>query len=378
MTDTSPLHQIFLRDIRHDGPLSLADYMTRSLLDPKYGYYQRDQVFGCKGDFITAPEISQMFGEMLGLALLERWQNAGCPYPVRLIELGPGRGTLMADMIRVMQRDEKFSASIHFIEASHSRKAEQKTVLPDSHHHMFLEDVPKGFSLIVANEFFDALPIRQFQFDKGLWRERVVGEQDGTLVLGLADPVALPQNAMIPTLPTIPSQNILKDNLVTAIADGQAINQGAVIEISDASLEYAALIARRLQSDQGFALMVDYGYLAPRFGSSFQAVKDHKFVNPFEAPGLADLTAHVNFAALKRAFEQQNIFAFGPLTQGDYLMALGIGQRALQLSQKADAEKQSEILESLKRLTAPEGMGTLFKVMAVSSAKETPPGFEQV
>ena len=353
-TAAAPLETAIKDLIAANGPISIADYMGLALMHPVHGYYNRKTVFGAKGDFVTAPEISQMFGEMLGLALLERWQQAGRPTPVRVVEFGPGRGTLMADMVRAFKADPSFTPSLHFIEASHARRDEQSWSVPEATAHEDLSDVPEGFTLIAANEFFDALPIRQFQFDGGRWRERLVGLNGDALALGLGPSAALPDFADLPVV--------------------EALQKDRVLEVAEASMMQARAMGQRLGAHGGAALIIDYGYDQPKYGTSFQAVKAHQMVDPLQAAGTADLTSHVCFSALKKAFGK--VRCHGPVGQGGYLMALGIGQRAVQLSKAAAPERQFDILAALKRLTAPDEMGTLFKVMMASTLQGTPPGFE--
>ena len=353
MIDQPSLHDQIVGLIQTNGPISLSDYMGLALMHPTAGYYNRKSVFGTKGDFITAPEISQMFGEILGLALLERWQHAGRPDPVRLIELGPGRGTLMADMVRAMGTDPAFRPTIHFVEAAHARETEQRSKGLKASHHESLSEVPAGYSLVMANEFFDALPIRQFQYDKGHWRERLVGLNEDDLAIGLGPTGPLPSAALLPAV--------------------QPPRHNDVLEVLEAAQVQAKLLGDRLETEGGIALIIDYGYDGVKFGSTFQAVKSHQMVDPFREAGQADLTAHVCFSQLKYALGE--MVCFGPVGQGEYLMTLGIGQRALQLSKAAGPEHQFDLLNALKRLTAPEEMGDLFKVMMVSSSPDTPPGF---
>ena len=354
VTEDSPLEKQIKELIVANGPISLADYMGLALMHPVHGYYNRDHVFGARGDFVTAPEISQMFGEIIGLALLERWQHAGKPAPVRLVEYGPGRGTLMADMVKAFKADPSFAPTIHFIEASDARKGEQQDRFKDATWHSDVNDVPDGFTLIVANEFFDALPIRQFQFDGRRWRERMIGLNGDQLAIGLGAESPLPACTMLPA--------------------GQVLNRDVVIEVAEAGYMRARAMGDRLKQQGGAALIIDYGYDSPRYGVSFQAVKNHTTVDPLKASGTADLTSHVCFSALKDAMPGLN--AFGPAGQGGYLMVLGIGQRAVQLSKGADPSRQFDLLNALKRLTAPDQMGELFKVMMMTTLSDTPPGFE--
>ncbi len=334
-----------LRRIDAGGPLLLADYMQACLLDPKDGYYMRGEAFGADGDFITAPEVSQMFGEIIGLSLADIWLQMGQPRDVALVELGPGRGTLMADIVRATSRIDGFldAVSIHFVEASPALRQQQKSRVPHAQWRSRLEDIPQGPMLLVANEFFDALPIHQFVKTGETWAEVAVTRDDDTLTF-----------AKVPPGPAF---------LHAPEAERRA-EPGTVVEISPASLNVAATIADRLKDQGGAALIIDYGYTAPPHTPTFQALANHQMVDPLAAPGCADLTAHVDFAALARIFMAAGLKT-GPVEeQGAYLMARGVGARAQALAAKADAAR---VLADLKRLVDPTEMGSLFKVLEVRS-----------
>lgn len=354
---STPLKTILLEQIATSGPITFADYMAQCLMHPEHGYYQKERVFGQDGDFITAPEISQMFGEMLGLWLADRWIKMGKPSPVHLIEFGPGRGTLMADMLRAISPVEGFTdaANIHFIETSRQLRKLQKEQVPNAKWHDSAASLPDGPSLIVANEFFDALPIHQFEKHKGEWLERRVNAEGETFTLVLTPPSA--------KLALIPEK--LKNS-----------PEGSILEVCPAALSITGDIASRISDGGGAALIIDYGYRTSAAGDTFQALMGHAFTDPFAEPGKADITAHVAFDQLNQAAKEKGVATFGPAAQGMFLMALGMGARAQQLSNTMDPIGQQRILSELKRLTASEAMGTLFKVLALQH-QELPeaPGF---
>ncbi|UTW60116.1 SAM-dependent methyltransferase [Kordiimonas sp. SCSIO 12603] len=351
------LKQSLIRRIEATGPITLAEFMAECLMHPQHGYYQKERVFGKDGDFITAPEVSQMFGEIIGLYMADRWYKMGKPQSFHLIEFGPGRGTLMADILRATAPVEGFvdAAEVHFIETSLQLRELQKKKVPHGNWHDTLNTVPEGPSLIIGNEFFDALPIHQYERQNGEWLERRVHVEDGVFQLVVTKPTA--HVALIPE----------------HMKDGP---DGSIAEICPSALSIMGDIALRLNTHGGSALFLDYGYRISSFGDTFQALKNHEYVDPFAEPGAADLTAHVAFDQLHRAATEAHSKAYGSTPQGMFLMALGIGSRAQALASGADAAKQEKILSELKRLTAPDEMGTLFKVLAVQNHElPPPPGF---
>jgi NADH dehydrogenase [ubiquinone] 1 alpha subcomplex assembly factor 7 len=361
------LKQRIVRRIAEQGPLSVAEYMALCLADPGDGYYTRDEPgrdpFGAKGDFVTAPEVSQMFGELLGLWCADAWTRVlDSPKPVELVELGPGRGTLMADALRAAQAAPGFleAARINLVEISPSLKRKQRAALAgrDVRWHDSLDTVPEGPLLLVANEFFDALPLRQFAVTEQGAVERMVGldESGAELRFGLA-PGASPWAKLLPP----------------ALANAP---KGSVVELSPASLALVQAIARRIATRGGAALILDYGPAASAPGDTLQAVRRHRKVGALDEPGEADLTAHVDFAALAAAAEAAGARAFGPVPQGEFLKRLGIERRAQRLSAGADPRRRRDIAAALKRLLAPGEMGTLFKALALAPRdKGTPAGF---
>jgi NADH dehydrogenase [ubiquinone] 1 alpha subcomplex assembly factor 7 len=353
---TTELGRLIARRIALTGPISIADFMAEALGHPRLGYYRRALPVGAAGDFTTAPEISQMFGELIGAWLAERWLAIGAPSPLQLVELGPGRGTLMADALRATRGVPGFHAALrlHLVDTNAPLRAEQQRALgafAPVWHERF-DEVAPGPALIVANEFFDALPVRQFQKTAQGWRERMVGlAPDGKgLVFALA-PGATPFSSYLPD----------------AAEGGQA-------EVSEAGRALAASIGARLTRDGGWALIVDYGYDTGA-GASLQAVRDHHGAGILDRPGETDLSAHVDFAALAAAARAP---AFGPIGQGDFLRRLGILQRAESLKARANEAQRATIDAALVRLIDPGQMGTLFRVLAVGDGRSSlPAGFSE-
>lgn len=351
------------RRIALEGPLTVAQYMADCLSHPRFGYYLTRDPLGAAGDFTTAPEISQMFGELLGLWAADRWQAMGAPDPVILAELGPGRGTLMADALRAAKGVPGFlaAARVHLVETSPVLKDRQRQALTgiDVEWQDDIAALPSGPMILIANEFFDALPIRQFVRDGRGWRERLVGlGDDGGLRFVLS-----PAQAANPLVPTILA----------------AAPEGSTVEVCPSGLAIARSLGRRLAEAPGAALIVDYGPAKSAPGDSLQAVKGHAFADPLADPGEADLTAHVDFQQLAQAALAAGAMPFGPVGQGEFLLALGIGPRAEALKAAADARQQADIESALARLTGDgDGqMGSLFKALALQSpALPAPPGFE--
>ncbi|MDD9990597.1 MAG: SAM-dependent methyltransferase [Rhodospirillales bacterium] len=344
--------------IRRDGPISVAAYMELCLHHPRHGYYCRDRPIGAAGDFVTAPEISQMFGELIGLWCAAVWQNMGQPQRVRLVELGPGRGTLLADALRATRTVPAFRDAIdlHLVESSESLRAEQAALLVDDHPtwHEGFETVPPGPVLVIANEFLDALPIRQFERVGNTWQERVVTLAPRSQALRFAATDSVPVEAGLGCAPP-----------------------GAIVERAPAREAVASALAGRIAAEGGAALIVDYGHEQQGFGDTLQAVKRHNRHDVLDAPGTADLTAHVDFSALAAAARREGAQVFGPVPQGRFLKALGIDTRAARLRQDASADQATEIDAALRRLTGAHGMGELFKALAIAHPTlDAPPGFE--
>ena len=346
-----------LRLIRTQGPISVAQYMAMALTDPEGGYYMTRDPLG--RDFVTAPEVSQIFGELIGLFFVQAWEDRGRPAKFHLVELGPGRGTLMADMLRAAKIRPAFTsaAQITFIEASPVLREVQARTFTDAQvaWRKDLRDVPEDAPVfLIANEFFDALPIHQFLRRHGRWRERMVGA-DGDKLIFTATPDAVPDSIIPVHLRDAP--------------------EGAVFETSPASQAIAQDIARRIREAGGAALVIDYGHASASLGDTFQAVKANRFSDPLSEPGEADLTAHVDFAALGTAAREAEGYVFGPEPQGSFLESLGIHTRAERLRRAAPAQT-AEINQALDRLINPLQMGMLFNVMAICEDRSPGvPGF---
>jgi len=341
--------------IEAQGPMSVAQFMTMALLDPKEGYYATRDPFGEGGDFTTAPEISQMFGEMVGLWLVQAWADQGAPKNPRLVEMGPGRGTLMADILRVAQVAPDFMTDLDvvLIEASPTLQAMQADKLRGlgadvSWQAQFDDSLADRPLFLVANEFFDALPLRQYVKTPRGWCERMVTVLNGELTFALA-PVAVP-SAAIP-------------------ADRANAPDGGVYEASPAATALAEDIARIIAAKGGAALMIDYGYgEGTGFSETLQAVSGHRFADALTEPGEDDISAHVDFAALAQAGKRGGASVFGPVTQGLFLANIGITERAEQLM-KANPGEAEKLLGAIERLIGNDQMGKLFKALAFA-----PPG----
>lgn len=360
------IHQI----ISQEGPISVERYMTLALTHPQHGYYMTGDRFGADGDFITAPEISQMFGELLGLWAAEVWAMMGSPDSIRLVELGPGRGTLMSDALRAAQVVDGFAQAlkISLVETSPVLSAAQRVALSQYESiiewHNVIDDVPAGPAIFIANEFFDALPVRQYLSTGQQWHERLIGlDGEERLIFGLApDP----------------------EPMIVARSPAQT-----VLEVGFAAHDAMQEVASRLARDGGAGIIIDYGHLATGPGETLQAVKNHARSDPLEMPGEADLTAHVDFANLGRAARSAGARVFGPAKQADFLTALGIFQRAAGLKKNATAQQAIEIDKALLRLVSTgreqgagqepaPAMGELFKVMGIAAGHDFTelPGFE--
>jgi SAM-dependent MidA family methyltransferase len=337
--------------IAQEGPMSLERYMALCLGHPRYGYYMTRDPFGVSGDFVTAPEVSQMFGELIGVWLSEAWRVSGASRSARLLELGPGRGTLMSDILRVARIAPDFLAatSVHLVETSPLlREVQRRTLASANCNPAWSGDfasTPSGPAFIVANEFFDALPVRHYVKTIAGWRERFVGlDSAGALAFGLSEQIE-------PSLKA-------------------SAREGSIIEVCPAGQRLMSEIAARLVAEGGVCLVIDYGYTQTSLGDSLQAVAQHAYVDPLDAPGEADLTTHVDFAALARAARAQGAKIMGPVTQAQFLLQLGIDRRAETLARTATRAQVTEIAAALDRLTGTQDnrrqMGALFKVMAVA------------
>jgi NADH dehydrogenase [ubiquinone] 1 alpha subcomplex assembly factor 7 len=335
-------------EIRAKGPISIARFFEIAVADPQHGYWQRRSIIGASGDFVTAPEISQIFGELVGLWCAGAWQSMGMPAAVRLVELGPGRGTLMRDVLRTLRRAlpaMHAGLHVHLVELSAPFRAAQAALLAgytagsEPTWHDDLASVPAGPAILVANEFLDALPVRQLVRNQGRWHERVVTcDGDGRLAFGIGDPVA-------------------------ADALGPA-EDGAIAELRDAEAPLLATLAARTEPTA--AIFIDYGPEEACFGDTLQAMRRHAYEDPLVAPGTCDLTAHVQFARFAEKARAAGFAVDGPMVQAEFLGAMGIAIRASRLM-SANPGEAAAIELAAQRLIAPTGMGSLFKVLALRS-----------
>ena len=344
-----------------DGTISVADYMELALQHPDFGYYRHGDPLGRAGDFITAPEISQLFGEMIGVWCAEVWRQLGQPARFTLLELGPGHGTLMQDALRATAKINGFHTglSLCLLESSATLRAKQQEKLATFTPRFLdrLEDLDAHQPLIViANEFFDALPVRQFEKTFQGWQERLVTRETNDLLFTLAPPD--------PTLDTL---------IPTSLRKGAV---GTVYELSLPSVAVMQKLATLLAQKTGAGLIVDYGYATPPRLGTLQAVSGHQSVPFLTRPGQVDLTAHVDFTLLKRMAEKEKLNVFGPIGQGSFLEKCGIHLRAAQLKRHATPEQTALLDSSLHRLTDSGDMGTLFKALMIASPSlETSLGF---
>jgi SAM-dependent MidA family methyltransferase len=354
--------------IEMDGPISVEHFMALALSHPKYGYYMTRNPLGAAGDFVTSPEISQMFGELIGLWTAEVWVGLNGPAVLNFVELGPGRGTLMSDALRAARVAPMFQSalSVRMVETSPVLINLQREVLREmgvsATWHTHLSDVPAGPAVFIANEFFDALPVRHYVRTQRGWCERMVGLDDnGGFIFGVSrEPETL---------------------------IGVEAPIGSLLEIGATAQKVMSEIAQRVVREGGAALIIDYGYTQTRLGESLQAMAAHRAVDPLADPGQADVTAHVDFAALARAARAAGAAVYGPVLQGDFLTQLGMYNRAKSLKKNANVEQSRDIDQALLRLVSYDmevgagqapapGMGALFKVLAITHpAQPAPPGF---
>jgi len=353
---TNPLADKIKALIRANGPISVTDYFSLCLADPEHGYYRVREPFGRAGDFTTAPEISQLFGEMIGIFLVHAWQQHGSPANAILAEIGPGRGTMMSDMLRVVRRLAPAlyqSASIHLVETSDRLREVQAETLA-AHEgkvrwHQSFDTLPAGFLLLAANELFDAIPIRQFVRTAQGFRERMVG-LDADDRLTFAAGIAGIDPSLLPSPP-------------------QSAAEGTIFEIAPARDAVMAAMCERLRTGGGTAVIIDYGHLSTGYGDTLQAVRNHRYDPPLANPGRADLTSHVDFEQLVSRAKAEGVHVNGLAHQGDFLVALGLLERAAALGRDKDAATQERIRDDVERLAGSGAgkMGELFKVLAVSS-----------
>lgn len=349
--------------IAAEGPITVAEYMRVCLSDPEAGYYTTRDPFGRDGDFITAPEVSQMFGELIGAVCLAAFDAMGSPAEVQLAEIGPGRGTLMADVLRMASLRPDFlnAARLNLVETSlRLRKTQEKTLRDSPLQPTFrsaFQELPGGPLLLIANEFFDALPIHQFIKTADGWRERQIGlSKVGELMFG-AGTARLPDSA-------VPHELI-------------AAPEGTIVETQPAANAIAEEIGKHLTDHGGVALIIDYGYLKTAAGDTLQAVYRHAFDNVLNHPGEADLTAHVNFEALAASAIRGGAIALPAKKQGDFLVSAGLLERAGALGAGKSNSEQERIRDDVERLAAPDQMGDLFKVLAITGQEISFPPFDR-
>lgn len=349
-----PLKQKLANKIQKSGAISLAEYMAICLYDDEYGYYRKKDPLGKEGDFTTAPEISQVFGELIGVWLITSWQASGSPKNPIIVEPGPGRGTLMADILRVAEKIPEFykNISVHLVEVNEALIKEQKKALSkyeaEIHWHKSIDTLPEKPVFLVANEFFDALPIHQFIMTKDGWRERLIAVDANNNFVFITSKIETPHIALIPK----------------KLSD---VEEGGIYEVCPEGIKIIKNIAERIKNYGGAALAIDYGYYNNNFKDSFQAVKNHKYHDPFKNPGDVDLTAHVNFTRLGKEAEKMGVRAQGNITQGEFLINMGIELRAAMLMKNASEIEQKNIKSGVERLLFPSQMGSLFKCLALTN-----------
>ena len=347
------------RYLASHGSISVENFMAWCLTGEADSYYRAAEPIGRSGDFITAPEISQTFGELIGLWAGAVWQMMSRPARVTLIELGPGRGTLMSDALRAGRVVPGFldAAQLHLVEISERLRAVQAGALGSfaPHWHERLESVPEGPAIVIANEFFDALPLAQFIARGGGWHERVVRlDEQGNPIFAAGEPTILPKTSAPPSPP----------------------EEGAVIEARSSARPIIAELGRRAGHFPLCALIVDYGYGEDGYGDTLQAVAGHGYQDPFAAPGTSDLSAHVNFAELARMAAAEGLAAWGPLPQARFLAGLGLEARLQRLISSARDDQRARLVLGARRLVDPYQMGELFKAMALTSpGLSAPPPF---
>jgi NADH dehydrogenase [ubiquinone] 1 alpha subcomplex assembly factor 7 len=359
----TPLAQALASRIGQAGPISVASFMAAALSDPKFGYYRTSNPLGTRGDFITAPEISQMFGELVGIWCMAVFERIGAPSELCLIELGPGRGSLMADLLRAAKIRPAFQAAarIHLVEINPQlRRMQQEMLAGATWHESFAEAAQCGDMplVVIANEFFDALPIHQLERNESGWRERMVAFDPATESFRFVTaPEETPPCALVPAK--------LRDEA-----------PGSIFEVSPDARALMAAIAAALVARGGAALVIDYGHEASAIGETLQAVRGHRYHDPLTDPGLADITAHVDFEALTRAACGRGAEVFGPTRQGVWLRRLGIEARAQALMSHAGPGRAPEIAAAQSRLIDGDKMGSLFRALMVARPGLGAIGFE--
>lgn len=343
------LERIIREHLYAQGVMSVAEYMTYALAHPEYGYYRTQEPFGTEGDFITAPEVSQVFGELIGIWCACQWEVMGRPDTVSLVELGPGRGTLLSDALRATKHVEGFhhACEVHLVETSQRLRDIQKHAMTTHppHWHNDVSALPEKPALVIANEFLDALPIHQYvKGDKG-WNERCLRVGDSDTLSWIENPIPAMTTALSSHFPQAKT--------------------GDVIEVSPASEAVMRQLCGHITHYGGAALLIDYGYTEPPFNSTLQAVKNHTYHPILEEIGQADITAHVNFKALHNIVSEYQTLTYDISTQGAFLKRMGIHERTEQLLSCASDNQKKNLISGTERLISGSQMGTLFKVMAV-------------
>jgi len=356
----TPLAAALKERIARDGPISIHDYMEACVADRHAGYYATRQPIGREGDFVTAPEISQMFGELIGVWAAAIWQSMDEPASVIVAELGPGRGTLMADALRAFRSVPKLldSVTVALVETSPVLCEAQRATLRGStaklQWYKTIEEVPQGPLIVIANEFIDALSVRQMVLQDGAWRERCVTiDPSGIFAFCAGEPVesdALPSPARV-----------------------MDASDGAVIETRPAASSLLSVLAARAKEAPVAVLIADYGHEETGIGDTLQAVHRHRFADPLAMPGEVDLAAHVDFAALEETASTLGLAAYGPMPQGEFLLKLGLASRCDRLLRTATEDQKAAILSGAARLADPRQMGLLFKVLMLQSSGLAPP-----
>lgn len=353
------LKEKIIRRIKTAGPMSIAEFMAECLFNPEHGYYQKRQPFGAKGDFITAPDISQMFGELTALWLIEAWHQLGAPKPFTLCEIGPGRGTWMLDILRTAKSaDRGFfdAANIELIEKSEALHKVQREALAACGKQINwandIEALSAQPTLLIANELFDAIPTRQYVKTSNGWLERIISIDDN-------------EN---------PIFSVGEGSIDPSIVPPVQADDGAIFEYAPAREALAQQIGEHIAAHQGAALIIDYGHAQSSLGDTFQGVQNHQYVDVLENPGNADLTSHVDFEALNIAAKNANVTIYEILTQADFLLALGLVERAGILGAGKDEKAQQQISQAVHRLAGngENQMGDLFKAMCITSRQNEP------
>ncbi len=361
-TGPTPLEERLALAIKAGGPISVGDFVEDALVHPQHGFYTSQEAIGSGGAFTTAPEISQVFGELIGAWMVDGWQAIGEPARTTLIELGPGRGVLMADILRVAAKRPAFlkSLSVRLYEQSARLRLEQSRRLadaPDLDWLLDLDDAPDAPLLAVGNEFLDCLPLHQFQKTPDGWRERLIGlDEDGRLAftLGAREADGVPDWA-------------------------RDVAMGSIVETRPQAEEIARFFCKRLKKRPGRVLFIDYGHARSAPGETLQALRGHEKVPPLSTPGLADVTAHVDFQALARVATAEGCAVYGATTQSAFLNRLGARERTERLCARATAQQAENLRTGLERLTAPAQMGEIFKALCIASpGLRAPAGFQDL